>query len=286
VRRDLVRGLEVSYRVSQRRACKVLKFNRSTHRYRSVADPLVELGMRLKELAAARVGYGYRRLHILLEREGWRVNHKRLYRLYREEGLAMRRKPPRRRVSCLKRESVRVTKSRNECWSMDFVSDELYDGRRIRVFTLVDNHTRESLCLHVAQRVRGLDVVEQLERVTAERGFPKMIRVDNGPEFISKAVDMWAYWNGVKLDFIRPGKPTDNAFIESFNGRFRQECLNEHWFLSLEDAEEKIEAWRRDYNEHRPHSSLGNIPPAEFAASGIPSASAALQPQEYRVSAG
>ena len=286
MRRDLVAQLEIFHRVSRRRACAVLAFARSTHRYRSVADPLVELRMRLKELAAARVGYGYRRLHILLDREGWRVNHKRVYRLYREEGLAMRRKPPRRRVSCLKRESLPQTRARNECWSMDFVSDELYDGRRIRVLTLVDNHTRESLCLHVDQRIRGMEVVKQLERVTARRGFPKVIRVDNGPEFISKAVDMWAYWNDVKLDFIRPGKPTDNAFIESFNGRFRQECLNEHWFLSLEDAGEKIEVWRRGCNEHRPHSSLGNVSPAEFATSCIPSVSATLQPREYSVSAG
>lgn len=286
MRRDLVRGLEVSYRVSQRQACKVLEFNRSTHRYRSVADPLIELRMRLKELAAVRVGYGYRRLHILLEREGWRVNHKRLYRLYSEEGLAMRRKPPRRRVACRKREIRPTAAHKNDSWSMDFVSDQLYDGRRIRVLTLVDNHTRESLALHVGQRVRGMDVAQILERVVDEHGCPGSIRVDNGPEFISRDLDMWAYWNKVKLDFSRPGKPTDNALIESFNGRFRQECLNEHWFLSLEDAAGKIEAWRRDYNEHRPHSSLGNVPPAEFAARGIPSASATLQPPEYRVSAG
>lgn len=166
------------------------------------------------------------------------------------------------------------------------MSDELYDGRRIRVLTLVDNHTRESLCLHVGQRIRGMDVVKELERITAMRGPPKVIRVDNGPEFISKAVDTWAYWNKVKLDFIRPGRPTDNALIEFFNGRFRQECLNEHWFPSLEDSQEKIEAWRREYNEVRPHSSLGNMAPAEFAARCIPSAFATLQPLGYTVSMG
>jgi putative transposase len=167
---------------------------------------------------------------------------------------------------------------------MDFVSDQLFDGRRIRVLTLVDNHTRESLALHAAQRVRGMDVVKVLERVTSDCGRPGSIRVDNGPEFISKDLDLWAYWNGVKLDFSRPGKPTDNALIESFNARFRAECLNEHWFLTLADAREKIESWRRNYNEHRPHSSLGQLTPAQFArlghrlpASATPRPSAAAQ---------
>jgi putative transposase len=164
---------------------------------------------------------------------------------------------------------------------MDFVSDQLYDGRRIRVLTLVDNHTRESLALHVGQRIRGMDVVKVLERVVSVHGRPASIRVDNGPEFISKDLDRWAYWNHVKLDFIRPGKPTDNALIESFNARFRLECLNAHWFLTLDDTREKIEKWRRKYNEHRPHSSLGNVPPAEFARRRIPPAVATLQPPEY-----
>jgi len=149
---------------------------------------------------------------------------------------------------------------------MDFMSDELFDGRRIRLLTIVDNHTRESLAIHVGRRIRGCDVVEVLERIVKDHGTPQTIRVDNGPEFISKDVDQWAYWNHVTLDFSRPGKPTDNAYIESFNGRFRQECLNEHWFMNFEDAWEKVESWRRDYNEERPHSSLENTTPAEFAA--------------------
>ena len=146
---------------------------------------------------------------------------------------------------------------------------------------LVDNHTRESLAIHVAQRIRGIDVVGVLEGVVKQHGLPQTIQVDNGPEFISKDLDFWAYWNKVKLDFSRPGKPTDNAFIESFNGSLRLECLNEHWFLSLEDAREKIESWRRDYNENRPHSSLGNVTPAEFAARRIPSTSATPSSSEY-----
>jgi putative transposase len=149
---------------------------------------------------------------------------------------------------------------------MDFMSDQLFDGHRIRLLTIVDNHTRESLAIHVSQRIRGCEVVQVLERVAAEHGKPQTIQVDNGPEFVSKDVDLWAYWNHVKLDFSRPGKPTDNAYIESFNARFRLECLNEHWFLSLEDAGEKIEEWRKDYNVNRPHSSLGNVSPEEFAA--------------------
>lgn len=257
--------MKMAYKVSQRRACAALVFARSVVRYESRADPQTELRMRLRDLAMARVGYGYRRLHVLLWREGWRVNHKRVYRLYRDEGLGMRKRPPRRRKACLKRELRPLAAEKNQCWSMDFMSDQLFDGRRIRLLTLVDNHTRESLAIHVAQRIRGMEVAEVLERVSKEHGKPQRIQVDNGPEFISKDVDLWAYWNHVKLDFSRPGKPTDNAYIESFNARFRLECLNEHWFMSLEDAREKTEEWRRDYNRNRPHSSLGNVPPEEYA---------------------
>ena len=162
---------------------------------------------------------------------------------------------------------------------MDFMSDQLYNGHRIRVLTLVDNHTRESLALYVGQRVRSMDVIRVLERVVDKHGLPESIRVDNGPEFISRDLDCWAYWNKVKLDFSRPGKPTDNAYIESFNARFRLECLNEHWFLSLEDAREKIESWREDYNHRRPHSSLDDLTPVAFAKLGqSPRASAKPRP--------
>jgi len=154
----------------------------------------------------------------------------------------------------------------NEGWSMDFMTDELYDGRRIRLLTLVDNLTRESLAVEVDQHLGGHRVVEVLMKLQHERGLPKTIRVDNGPEFISKALDQWAYLNGVELDFSRPGKPTDNGLIEAFNGRLRQECLNESWFMSLEDAKDKVESWRVDYNSKRPHGALGNLAPAEFAA--------------------
>jgi putative transposase len=223
--------------------------------------------MRLRELAAARVRYGYRRLHILLQREGWRINAKRVYRLYCEENLGLRTRTPKRRVSCRTRVGRPAAEQINDCWAMDFMADELFDGRRIRVLTIVDHFSRESLAIEVGQRFRGQDVARVLMQIGAERGLPKTIRVDNGTEFTSKALDQWAYAHGVKLDFSRPGKPTDNALIESFNGRLRAECLNENWFLSLEDAEEKISNWRTDYNEHRPHSALGNLAPKEFASS-------------------
>jgi putative transposase len=150
---------------------------------------------------------------------------------------------------------------------MDFLSDEIYDGRRIRIVPLVDNHSRESLAIRAGQHIRGHEVVKVLEEVSSRRGHPEVIQADNGPEFISKELDLRAYWNGVKLDFSRPGKPTDNAIVESFHGRFRQECLNAHWFMSLADAQEKADAWRWEYNHRRPHSSLGNVPPARFAGS-------------------
>jgi putative transposase len=153
---------------------------------------------------------------------------------------------------------------------MDFMADQLFSGQRFRLLTLVDNFSRESLVVRVGQSLTGDDVVRVLEEVTAGRGKPRTIQVDNGPEFVSKSLDLWAYWNKVELDFSRPGKPTDNAFIESFNGKFREECLNPHWFLSLEDAQERVEAWRDDYNQSRPHSALGNRSPNEFAAFSTP----------------
>ena len=266
-RRILVERLQVSYAVSERRACRVLCVPRASCRYQSVRDERAALRIRLRDLAGSRIRYGYRRLHVLLRREGWMVNHKLVYRLYVEESLILRRKGPKRRKSNVVRQERSVAQGRNDSWSMDFMSDQLFEGRRFRILTLVDNFSRESLVLSAAERFRGDDVVKVLERVSAQRGLPKMIRVDNGPEFVSKSLDWWAYFNQVKLDFSRPGKPTDNAFIESFNGKFRQECLNQHWFLSLVEAQRTIEAWREDYNGSRPHSALGNRTPVEFATS-------------------
>jgi putative transposase len=179
----------------------------------------------------------------------------------------MRLKVPKRAVSIKTRRDPVIADKKNECWSMDFVSDQLYNGHRIRFLTIVDNFTRESPGVGVGVSCKGTDVVRFLEEAIQEHGHPEVIKVDNGPEFISKELDLWAYGKGIKLAFSRPGKPTDNAFIESFNSRFRQECLNQHWFLSLEDARTKAEMWRKDYNEKRPHSSLKNATPQEFAKS-------------------
>lgn len=263
----MVEALQTVYRVSARRACGATGFARSSHCYRSVADEQVVLRIRLKELAAARVRYGYRRLHVLLRREGWQVNHKRIYRLYTQECLSIRTKRPRRHKSSKPRVGRVEVQGINESWSMDFMSDQLFDGRRIRLLTIVDCHSRESLAIEAGFTFKGQHVAEVLSRLVAQRGAPKTIRCDNGPEFVSRVLDQWAYWNKVELDFSRPGKPTDNAFIEAFNSRFRQECLDATWFLSLVDTKEKIETWRRDYNEHRPHSSLGNQSPNEFISS-------------------
>ena len=266
MKRRTIKHLISAYKVSERRACQALNIWRSLFRYAAKNHDQAYLIKRIREIATIRVRYGYRRVHILLRREGWRVNHKRIYRLYRKEGLQMRLKPPRRRVSIKNREDLVIAKKKNECWSMDFVADELFDGRRIRILTIVDNFTRESLCTSANFQFKGVRVAEALEEVVKEHGNPESIKVDNGPKFISKEMDLWAYSHGVKLDFSRPGKPTDNAFIESFNGKFRQECLNQHWFLSLEDAKSKIEAWKDDYNKERPHSSLRNKTPKEFVA--------------------
>jgi putative transposase len=218
----------------------------------------------LRELAGARPSYGYRRLWLLLRREGRVVNHKLVYRLYREEELGLRRRRPRRRVMAARRVHRPQPQCTNEHWSMDFMSDQLYSGRSLRILALVDNYSRECLTLRVGVSLKGDDVVAALHEVIRQRGAPRSIRVDNGTEFTSVVMDQWAYWNGVTLDFTRPGKPQDNALIEAFNSRFRQECLNEHWFLSVADAQEKVEAWREHYNTERPHSALGNVAPEAF----------------------
>ena len=186
--------------------------------------------------------------------------------MYTEESLTMHtRRAKRRFASCKQRVDRAEPKAPNECWGMNFMSDQLSSGHRIRLLTIVDVFTRESLSLHVGQSIKGYDVVTVLEELLKHRGRPKAIRVDNGTEFTSKAMDQWAYLNKVEMDFSRPGKPTDNVFIESFNGKFRAECLNQNWFLPLADARDKIEAWRKDYNCLRPHSSLDNLTPQEFA---------------------
>jgi putative transposase len=265
-KRAVVRYSRVGFGVSERRACRVGGVPRSSCRYRSVAADQTALRLRLRDLAAARVRSGYRRLHILLRREGWRVNHKRVYRLYREEGLGIRVKRRKKLASVPRLLPPPATKPL-ERWSLDFLSDSLADGRRFRVLTVVDNVSRVSPAIEVGVSLTGERVVRLLEGLRATVGTPQRIAVDNGPEFVSKALDAWAYRHGVQLEFSRPGKPTDNAFAESFNGHFRSECLNCHWFASLEEARQTIEAWRLDYNTERPHRTLGQETPAAWMTS-------------------
>ena len=222
------------------------------------------LRMRLKDFARSHVFYGYRRLHIMLLREGWRINHKRTYRLYTEENLTMRIKRPRRRRSAAQRQARPAATGRDQCWGMDFVADALADGRRFRALTIVDHYSRESVAIEAGASLTGQHVVDVLRRLNRQGRRAQWITVDNGSEFISKALDQWAHWHKVQLDFIRPGKPVENAFIESFNGRLRQECLNANWFASLADARATIETWRQEYNAHRPHSALDGLSPQEF----------------------
>ena len=261
--------LRRAWDVSIRRACEVLTACRSSYHYKPIRDEQAELRQRIREIAETRVRYGYRRIHVLLRREGWLVNAKRVYRLYTEMGLGLRKKPPKRRVKAKLRDDRQVAVGPNDVWAMDFVHDQLATGRKLRILTVVDTYSRYSPAIDPRFSYRGPDVVRTLELVCKVTGYPATIRVDQGSEFVSRDLDLWAYQNGVVLDFSRPGKPTDNAFIESFNGKFRMECLNTHWFMSLDDAKRKMDDWRRDYNEVRPHSAIGMKPPIELLSGSL-----------------
>lgn len=261
--RELVGGLLVDWGVSIRRGCRVLDFDTSSYHYKSRRTGQAGLERRIKEICETRVRYGYRRVHVLLRREGWMVNMKKTRRIYNELGLQLRNKHPKRRVKAKLREDRMEAVGPNDVWAMDFVQDQLATGRKLRILTVVDTHSR--LCPAVDPRFayRGEDVVQTLERACGRLGYPRTIRVDNGSEFISRDLDLWAYANDVTLDFSRPGKPTDNGFIEAFNSKLRAECLNAHWFMSLADAREKLDDWRRDYNDVRPHSAIGYKVPSD-----------------------
>jgi putative transposase len=254
--------------VSGRRACRLIGLAHSTRWYRSIRREDTALRMRLKEVAASRPRFGYRRVYVMLRREGWRVNHKRIYRLYREEGLQVRTKRRRKQVS-RSRVALQQALAPRERWSMDFVADALVEERRIRIFTVVDNYTRECVCLKVGYTMPSAGVIEGLEQAIKGYGKPNVITCDNGTEFTSNQFDAWAHARAIAIDFITPGKPTQNGLIESFNGRLRDECLNVNWFASLGQAQRVIEQWRRDYNETRPHSSIGDLAPAAYAANLI-----------------
>ena len=240
----------------------------STRRYPSRRPRREALRARLRELAQERVRWGYRRLHLLLGREGITVNRKCVYRLYREEGLAVRRRK-RKRVA-VTRVPMAVPSALNDCWAMDFVSDALTNGRRYRILNVVDLLSREALASEADTSLGARRVIEALEVIAIERGYPKRIRIDNGPEFRSAALDAWAYEHHVALEFIQPGKPIQNAVIESYNGRMRDELLNLHWWRTVSEARDAVTGYRLDYNHVRPHGSLDNQTPAEFAATFCP----------------
>lgn len=250
--------------LSERHACKLLGLSRSVLHYVSQRRE-DGLQARLVELAGERRRFGYRRLHILVEREGFEVNHKRVHRLYREAGLAVRRRRKRERVA-VERRPLQVPSGPNHTWSMDFVFDALANGKPIKCLNVVDDCTKEAVVIEAARRINGQGVADLLEAACRFRGYPACIRTDQGPEFTGRSLDQWAQANGVRLLLIQPGKPTQNAYVESFNGKFRDECLNENWFVSLDHARAVISEWRRDYNEVRPHSAIAQRTPAEFAA--------------------
>lgn len=260
----MVHYLGEEWQVSERRACGLVQVCRATVRYEAHGLEDESVRQRLRELAALRKRFGYRRLGLLLRREGVVVNHKRVYRLYREEGLSLRRRKRKRLTSEGRGPGEAATRA-NQVWSLDFVSDSTATSRRLKLLTVVDTYTRESLVVEVDTSISGERMARVLDRVIAIRGAqPEEIVMDNGPEMTSRALDQWAYERGVRLRFIAPGKPVQNCYIESFNGRLRDECLNQHWFRNVADARQIVEEWRLDYNRARPHSSLGGLTPEEY----------------------
>jgi putative transposase len=263
MRRQAVCHIQAAFGLSERSACRALGMARASQRYKVKKAVPVELVARMHSIAATRPRAGYRMLRRLLLRDGVRVNHKRIYRLYREQGLSIRVKRRHRLAASPRQVLPPVTKA-GERWAMDFVFDRTTDGHRFRILTLIDTFTRRAPGVIVERSISGLHVARFLDKLAATHGYPKIITVDNGPEFISNALDQWAHAHAVQLHFSRPGKPVDNAFIESFNGRLRDECLNTNWFYGLEQARQTINEWLEDYNQRRPHSSLGGLTPAEY----------------------
>lgn len=263
-RRDAVAHSCAQHGVSQRRACEVLGVDRSSVRYRSIRPDDADLRAAMKSIAAERRRFGYRRIHVMLQRQGIVMNQKKLRRLYREEKLQVRRRSGRKRALGTRRPMV-LPNAANRRWSLDFVSDAFTDGRRFRVLAVVDDYTRECLALVADTSLSGRRVARELDGIIARRGRPQTIVSDNGTELTSMAVLKWCQETGVEWHYIAPGKPTQNAFVESFNGSFRDECLNEILFSSLTEARTQITIWKEDYNSQRPHSALGNVTPVEFA---------------------
>ncbi len=267
-KRDAVLHVQAAFEVSQRRACKVLAVDRSSVRYRSIRPDDGPLREKIRAVASERRRFGYRRIHIMLQRQGIEMNQKKLRRLYREEKLQVRRRGGRKRALGTRR-PMELPDRPNDRWSLDFLSDAFTDGRRFRILAVVDDYTRECLALIADTSLSGTRLVRELDAVVARRGKPRTVVSDNGTEMTSMAVLRWCQETGVEWHYIAPGKPQQNAFVESFNGRFRDECLNETLFTELGEARIAINAWKEDYNRHRPHSSLGNVTPREYASKWV-----------------
>jgi putative transposase len=255
----------INHGFSQRRSCRLLAFDRSVGRYKRKLKNDEQLKNKIISIAHERKRFGYRRIHIMLEREGHKVNHKKVYRLYKETGLKVRRRSGRKRALGSRVVSQPLEKA-NQRWSLDFVSDSLADGRRLRILTVVDDFTRESLKMVVDTSINGARAVRELSDLIAQRGRPECILSDNGTEFTSHAILRWSSSNHIAWKYIQPGKPMQNGYIESFNGKLRDECLNESWFLNIWHARRIVENWRQDYNKNRPHTSLGGLSPEQFVA--------------------
>ena len=252
--------------MSERRACRLAGLSRDAYRHRPDSPLATQvLSARLTELAHIRRRFGYRRLHDLLRKEFPGVNHKKIYRLYRDAKLTVRRRRKGKRPSTA-RQRLQAASVPNAVWSMDFVADALANGRRLKCLTVADDFTHECVQLAVDHGISGTYVTRLLDQAACFRGYPRAVRTDNGPEFTSRAFIAWTQHHGIEHVLIEPGRPMQNGYIESFNGKFRDECLNEHWFMTLSEARWLIAQWRGDYNEVRPHSSCGRIPPAQFAA--------------------
>jgi putative transposase len=252
-------------KLSERLACRLVGIERKTHRRQLATNEDTELKLCIEKLAQERPRYGYKRLTLLIRKEGEVVNHKKIYRIYKELNLAVRAKKRKKLKTCSRGSITHLTTAENQIWSMDYQSDQLATGRRFRCLNLIDNYTRECLAIEADTSLPPARVVAALDRLKQLRGLPQKIMVDNGPEFRSRIMQKWALNNKVELHFIDPGKPMQNGIIESFNGRVRDECLNLHWFTDIKDARQILLAWKNDYNLLRPHSSLKNQTPSQFA---------------------
>lgn len=266
MKRTAINRMVIEFKLSERRACRLVGLSRDGYRNPPVIDPATtKLAEEIVSIAYTRRRFGYRRIHDLLRRDFPTVNHKKVYRLYHEAGLSVRRRKKAKRPSDL-RMPLRIANGPNEVWSMDFVSDSLVNGRRLKCLTVADDFSHECVDITVDYGIGGRYVTRSLDQAAIFRGYPKRVRTDNGPEFTSRVFMGWCLEHDIEHLLIEPGKPMQNAFIESFNGRFRDECLNDHWFTTLPQARATIAEWRTDYNEVRPHGNCGRIPPAEFAA--------------------